>query len=269
MTIYDRIKKARLDAGLTQQELADKLGVTFQAVSSWESGKYIPDTWHLIELAKVLNVSVSSLCEEQDFPFKTVKALYDWEHMRTYVKSAASVLGLKNTLKALTVAIKAHEGQFRKNSDVPYIYHPLSLACEALALSVTDDHVVAACLLHDVLEDTDMTEEYLSKNFDQEVVDLVKTLTFTGSKEDKQAVNAYYKTIGQNAKATLIKCMDRCNNLTSMAYGMDRKGIYKYIKSTEEHYPALLKVLKTDYSNPAWILSYHIKSMLDIYKRLM
>ena len=70
-------------------------------------------------------------------------------------------------------------------------------------------------------------------------------------------------------KAALIKCMDRCNNLTSMAYGMDRKGIYRYIKSTEEHYPDLLKVLKTDYSNPAWILSYHIKSMLDIYKRLM
>ncbi len=53
-TIGKRIAKARKDAGMTQSDVAEKLHVTFQAVSSWERDEFVPETFNLIELARVL-----------------------------------------------------------------------------------------------------------------------------------------------------------------------------------------------------------------------
>ena len=65
--------------------------------------------------------------------------------------------------------------------------------------------------------------------------------------------------------------MDRCNNLTTMSWGLSREKIYRMIKETEEYYPALLRAIKdtTEYNDASWLLKYQIESMLDIYKRLM
>ncbi len=56
-----RIADARHDTGLTQKDLADKVGVTAQAVSKWERGSSCPDISILDEIADTLGVSVSSL----------------------------------------------------------------------------------------------------------------------------------------------------------------------------------------------------------------
>ena len=270
MTIGQRIKAARKNAGLTQEQLAEKLHVTFQAVSSWETGAFVPDTYNLIELARQLDVSVSSLVEDRGgYEFTTTDAIYDWEHMRTFLRSAANALKLKNTLKAVDYAIKAHKGQFRKNSEVPYIYHPLSMACHCLAMGIHDDSIVAACLLHDVLEDTGLTREDLQEVFDSETVDLVVLLTKKEEGDCEAVLKRYFKAIAKDPKAALIKCLDRCNNLTTMAYGMSRAKIYRYIKETELYVLPLLKAIKNDYNDASWLLSYQIRSTLDIYKRLM
>ena len=72
-------------------------------------------------------------------------------------------------------------------------------------------------------------------------------------------------------KAALIKCIDRCNNLTTMSWGLSRNRIYRMILETEEYYPKLIKTIKAtpEYNNAAWLLQYQIESMMDIYKRLM
>ena len=62
-TLGRRIAKARKAAGLSQAQLAEELNVSFQAVSLWENDKTLPDTANLIQAAKVLGVSVSSLSE--------------------------------------------------------------------------------------------------------------------------------------------------------------------------------------------------------------
>ena len=54
------IKKLRTDNNLTQKELAEKLNVTFQAVSKWENGKSVPDIAQLHEISKLFNVSIAS-----------------------------------------------------------------------------------------------------------------------------------------------------------------------------------------------------------------
>lgn len=57
------IKKIRIDNGLTQKDLADKLGVTYQAVSKWENGRNIPDIMILKQISKEFNVNIDDLLE--------------------------------------------------------------------------------------------------------------------------------------------------------------------------------------------------------------
>ncbi|MBR3295733.1 MAG: helix-turn-helix transcriptional regulator [Clostridia bacterium] len=61
MSFKDNLRRIRLEKRMTQEVLAEKLDVTFQAVSSWERGEYLPDTEKLLKLADVLDVSVSAL----------------------------------------------------------------------------------------------------------------------------------------------------------------------------------------------------------------
>ena len=122
MSIGTNIKGLREERGFTQEQIAEALGVSFQAVSSWERDEYKPDTDRVIKLAEVFDVSVSAILEEKHKAFKTKEAIYNWEHMKTYVKTTAKNLKLKNTLKAVDFAVEAHKGQTRKKSDVPYIY---------------------------------------------------------------------------------------------------------------------------------------------------
>ncbi len=265
------IARARKDRNMTQSEVADKLDVTFQAVSLWERGESLPDTENLIHLGEVLDASVSSLVEDRGhYSFHTNKNIFAWDHMATFVKHTARANHMINTLKALDFAIEAHDGQFRKKSNIPYIYHPLNLACHCFALDIRDDAIVAACLLHDTIEDCNCTYDELP--VDEETRELVRLMTH--DKDDfkrDQIMRDYYKGLASNSKAALIKCLDRCNNLTTMSWGLSRGRIYRYIGETEKYIIPLLKIVKNDpdYNNAAWLLQYQIESTLDIYKRLM
>lgn len=81
----------------------------------------------------------------------------------------------------------------------------------------------------------------------------------------------YYDRLASNPKAALVKCIDRCNNLTTMSWGLSRDRVYRMIVETEEYYPDLLSTVKAapEYNDAAWLLKYQIESMLDIYKRMM
>ena len=271
MSIGSNIKRFREERKLTQEQVAEKIGVTFQAVSSWERDAYNPDTDKLLRLAELFDISVSALVEDKTKAFKTKDTIYNWEHMKTYVKTSAKALKLTNTLKAVDFAVEAHAGQKRKKSEVPYIYHPLNLACHALAMGITDDNIIAACLLHDVIEDCSKTADELPVNEDTKELVVLLTHKKTTTENRETIMKAYYKAIKDNPKAALIKCLDRCNNLTTMAWGLSRDKIFRMIKETEEYFPALLKSVKAvpEYNNAAWLLQYQIESTLDIYKRLM
>ena len=269
--IGSRIAKARKDAGLTQAEVADKLDISYQAVSLWENEKAIPDIYNLLELAKLLEVSVSSLVEDRgDYTFTTRKSIFEWDHMATFVKHTAKANKMMNTQKALSFALKAHEGQTRKKSDIPYIYHPLNMACHALAMNIRDDVIIAAILLHDVVEDCGYTSDDLP--VDDEVKNLVKLMTHQKDEGNRDKImKAYFKGLASDPRAALIKCIDRCNNITTMSWGLSRERIYRTIMETEKYIFPLLQVIKDtpEYNDAAWLLKYQIESTLDIYKRLM
>lgn len=72
MTLADKLKEARKNAGLTQAELAEKICVSRQAITKWETDKGIPDIDNLRMLSKVLNVSIDFLLDEEETPDQTV-----------------------------------------------------------------------------------------------------------------------------------------------------------------------------------------------------
>lgn len=71
--MHERIRQLRIDKGLTQQELADTLGITQQAVGRWERGLATPDTSTLPRLADFFGVTVDYLLGRTDEPTTTIQ----------------------------------------------------------------------------------------------------------------------------------------------------------------------------------------------------
>lgn len=112
---------------------------------------------------------------------------------------------------AIIVAADAHRGQLDK-AGKPYILHPLRVML-TVATNGNPEHVQAAAVLHDVLEDTHLTVDWLRRRFPVEVVALVHRLT------RDPATTTYFKYIERVAKdpdATTIKWADLFDNLSRL-----------------------------------------------------
>ena len=133
--------------------------------------------------------------------------------------------------KAYKVASKAHEGQFRKSGE-PYIIHPLYVAIILADLEMDKETIVAG-ILHDVVEDTIMTEEQITEEFGAEVAQLVDGVTKlaniplssgTGSESDArlemQAENLrkMFLAMAKDIRVILIKLADRLHNMRTLKY---------------------------------------------------
>ena len=68
MSFGDRLKAARKEHGFSQEQLAEQVGVSRQAVSKWEVGDAIPDTDKLVPLARALGITVDELLGNQNVP---------------------------------------------------------------------------------------------------------------------------------------------------------------------------------------------------------
>ena len=106
------------------------------------------------------------------------------------------------TIKAMNIAYTAHHGQVDK-AGVPYIFHPLHLA-EAME----DEISCCAALLHDTVEDTDVTLEQLAEIFPFEVVEAVRLLTHDPDTDYFD----YVRAIRGNPIAMKVKLADLAHN---------------------------------------------------------
>lgn len=86
--------------------------------------------------------------------------------------------------EAKQLAGKAHEGQVRKYSGMPYIIHPVEVATIVQTVEGHTDEMIAAALLHDVVEDCDVTFEQIAEEVSPEVAELVRGLTEISKPED-------------------------------------------------------------------------------------
>lgn len=271
MNFSERLAKARKAKGFTQSNVAEKLNVSFQAVSQWETGGTMPETEKLIDLAEIYQVSLDWLLTGKtqesvllDFQDSLSDRLFNEDRMYTYVKTYAGVKNLYQTSKVLPYARELHKGQVRRGKDqVPYIYHPLLIACHALALGLEDDNLVSAALLHDVCEDCGVDIEELPVNA------LTKEAVALLTKGDDMDKEQYYQKISQNPIAALVKLLDRCNNVSGMAAGFSKEKLVEYIKETEQYIYLLLHKAKDEYpmySNQIFLIKYHMTSVIEAIK---
>lgn len=271
--IGDRIKAARLSGGMSQEKLGEKLGVSFQAVSSWETGKFIPDTGHLPALSRELDLSIDALLAEENRGWELKPINYDSGHMFTFVKGRAQMLGLTQTLAVLDLLRAAHGGQERRSRhgfSAAYTVHPLTMACHALAMGIMDDHVLAAALAHDMAEDAGwIPEELPVEKRVQKAVRLVSKNMYDQREKDWE--DRYYDAIRKDPLACMVKCLDRINNLAGMADAFSREKMIRYAEETDRYYPALLDVLKKipEWNDAWWLMRYQMMTMLEAFKRLL
>ncbi len=135
---------------------------------------------------------------------------------------------IKAVKKAYDVAADAHKAQLRYSGQ-PYIIHPLAVADILLNLGM-DSPSIQAALLHDTVEDTDITLEYLKKNFGDEVANLVDGVTKLGrvplsTKEEQQAENIrkMLLAMSQDIRVIIIKLADRLHNMRTLDYMYPQK----------------------------------------------
>lgn len=271
--IGERIRTARLLKGLSQTELGEKLGVSFQAVSSWETGKFIPDSDHLPLLAKVLDLSLDALFTEEEKEWKLKPVNYDVSHMFTFVKGRAQMLGFSQTLAVMELLRPAHGEQKRRSRygfECSYMAHPLTMVCHALAMGLRDDDVLAAALAHDMAEDAHISPADLPvRDRVREAVRLVSKNTYDSNESDWE--DQYFRNIRNNPLACMVKCLDRVNNLAGMADAFSRPRMIRYAAETDQYYPALLDVIKKvpEWNDAWWLLRYQMMTMTEAFKRLL
>ena len=144
--------------------------------------------------------------------------------------------------RAFRYAASAHEGQQRRSGE-EFIHHPYSVAriCAELQL---DDETIAAALLHDVVEDTDVTLDDVKAEFGDEIAQLVDGVTKLTrvsfqSREQAQAEN-YRKMVlamAEDLRVIFIKLADRLHNLRTIEYLGKQKQVQKAREALEVYAP--------------------------------
>ena len=138
--------------------------------------------------------------------------------------------------KAFDVSVEAHKDQRRKSGEA-YIFHPIGVAkivASDIGLGATS---IAAALMHDVVEDTDVTLEDIKKKFNPKVAQLVEGLTKISQVKKEMNISMQAEnfrkmllTLNDDVRVILIKLADRLHNMQTM----DAMPEYKQVKIASE-----------------------------------
>lgn len=144
-----------------------------------------------------------------------------WKKLRDKLDASGKKYDLPLIERAFQVALKAHGDQKRESGE-PYITHPIEVACIVVELGM-DSESVAAALMHDVVEDTDLELEDIEKMFGHEIANLVDGLTKLrripySDREEQQAENVRKMLIAMadDIRVIIIKLADRVHNMRTM-----------------------------------------------------
>jgi GTP pyrophosphokinase len=137
--------------------------------------------------------------------------------------------------RALEFMINAHSGQFRKFSGEEYAWHPVGVAkiVRNLKSSKNKDKICIAALLHDTVEDTDVTLCDIQNHFGEMVSSIVYELTSDGVKIKEMGKANYLlnKMLRMTSYALVIKLADRLHNCSDLPTASE-KFRNKYVKET-------------------------------------
>lgn len=283
---YENIKKDKRSLIIKLSDRANNLS-TVDAFTKEKMIDYIAETKNLIyplckygkeyypELSGAITIvkyQIVSICE-------TIESMYDicdlpisptkYRKTLLFIRGYAKGRKMPNTLKALALSERLHEGQVRRCGD-PFVIHPLRVASYLISLKINDDVTCAAALLHEVFkhcnisrDDNELTNKY---GLDPEVTELIRLV----SKADNLSLDDYYKDLKSDYRAILIKLSNRANTCTMLST-LDNTQRNEYISETKNYlYPlcTYAKAYFPDYSDQVVNMKFHISSVCRVVESL-
>jgi guanosine-3',5'-bis(diphosphate) 3'-pyrophosphohydrolase len=163
---------------------------------------------------------------QHSFSSSSVTPPTNWDQLSSLISGLRAILAeylsekqIEQVLKACEFAELAHLGVVRKSGE-PYIIHPIAVA-EILGRMRLDTESLVAALLHDVIEDTDVSKDEIIQKFGQIVADLVDgltKLTVSNNKNDNKAATLRKILIAtlNDPRVIVIKLADRLHNMSTL-----------------------------------------------------
>ena len=165
-----------------------------------------------------------------------------YSELREYLKKSYSDEDIALIDKAYELAAKAHSKQVRYSGQ-PYIIHPIAVA-QILAQLGMDTASIIVALLHDTVEDTDVTVDKIKALFNEEIALLVDGVTKLGkvslsTKEEQQAENVrkMLLAMSQDIRVIIIKLADRIHNMRTLNFMRPQKRRDKALETLEIYAP--------------------------------
>lgn len=126
--------------------------------------------------------------------------------------------------KAIIFATNAHKGEKRKGKDMPYIFHPLEAAIIVAHMS-NDESLIIAAILHDTIEDTDVTYEEIKREFGDNIAELVQKETEDKSKSWLQRkAHTLERLKEETMEVKIIAMGDKLSNMRAIARDYNKQG---------------------------------------------
>jgi len=166
---------------------------------------------------------------------------------------------------AIELAARAHHGQVRKGSEIPYLVHPLAVA-GILIRANCPEHLVIAGILHDTLEDTPVTLEEIRLPFGREVADLVVALSEPDKKapwEERKAHTIDHLEQMATLDMLLVSVADKLDNMRAIREGLESAGQAFWLRfnrpreNQEWYYQRLADVFERRISSGAGVALAH------------
>ena len=165
-----------------------------------------------------------------------------FEALRKKITDSGTDMDMGRIEAAYAMARLAHSGQLRRDGS-PYVTHCVAAADIAVDMGLDEDSIVAA-LLHDVIEDTQLSYQDIARQFGEPVANIVEGVTkltrvqYT-SKEDEQMENLrkMLMAMAKDIRVILIKIADRLHNMRTMAYQTEEKQRIKSLETMEIYAP--------------------------------
>jgi GTP pyrophosphokinase len=166
--------------------------------------------------------------------------------------------------KAVKYAQEKHKEQKRNNGE-PYANHVISVGKILANLNMDTDTIVAG-ILHDVLEDTETTEDEMKKEFGDEITFLVKAVTklpklkYQGEERYAESLRKFFVSIAEDVRVVVIKLADRLHNMQTLQYVREDKRKRIALETLEIHSKLATKfgmqILKVELEELAFPYAY-------------
>lgn len=185
--------------------------------------------------------------------------------------------------QALLFATTHHQHQHRKGTRIPYMAHLLNV-CKIVAENNCSDDVLAAALLHDVVEDTDVTIQELETTFGQNIADIVRGATELDKLEKKNSEKEsswierkehtiHFLSQEATIEQLLVSGADKLDNLRSIVYDYSKIGntIWTRFNATKEqqtwYYSSIANIM-VDKGKQNNVLAEFGNEMLELCKKV-